>query len=127
MQYNRKRVFVSFDFDNDRPLKDFIIQQARREDSPFEICNWSLEEAAPEASWVKDARYRISQCHVVIVMVGRRTHKAQGVCKEVRIARMMGKKVVQIIGYSDGKYIPVPGAGKLYRWNWDNLKTILGG
>ncbi len=31
----KKRVFVSFDFDNDRTLKDFIIGQARLPDSPF--------------------------------------------------------------------------------------------
>lgn len=35
-------VFVSFDFDNDRKLKDFIVMQARRTDSPFNIIDLSL-------------------------------------------------------------------------------------
>ena len=43
-------IFVSFDFDNDRKLKDFIIQQARRADSPFEVIDHSLKETAPERS-----------------------------------------------------------------------------
>jgi hypothetical protein len=33
----KKRVFVSFDFDNDKVLKDFIVGQSRLPDSPFEV------------------------------------------------------------------------------------------
>jgi len=33
----KTRVFVSYDFDNDKALYHFVIQQARRSDSPFEI------------------------------------------------------------------------------------------
>lgn len=33
----KKRVFVSFDFDNDKVLKDFVIGQSRLTDSPFEV------------------------------------------------------------------------------------------
>jgi len=47
----KKRVFVSFDFDNDKKLKDFIIGQSRLEDSPFEIIDHSLKEVAPEKEW----------------------------------------------------------------------------
>ena len=31
----KKPVFVSFDFDHDRVLKDFILGQAKLQDSPF--------------------------------------------------------------------------------------------
>jgi hypothetical protein len=44
----KKKVFVSFDFDNDKVLKDFIIGQAKLDDSPFEVIDFSLKEAAPE-------------------------------------------------------------------------------
>lgn len=38
MATNRKaRVFVSFDFDNDRMLKDFVVGKAKNVDSPFEV------------------------------------------------------------------------------------------
>ena len=33
---NKTRVFVSFDFDNDKALKEFIIGQSRLPDSPKE-------------------------------------------------------------------------------------------
>ena len=118
-------IFVSFDFDHDRRLKDFIIQQARRPDSPFEVIDHSLKEAAPEKSWEIKAYKAIGRARVVLVMVGPHTHSAPGVLKEIRMAREQGKKVVQIIGYRDGSYTPVKDAGQLYRWSWENLRRIL--
>ncbi|WP_080420530.1 TIR domain-containing protein [Burkholderia ubonensis] len=122
----KTRVFVSFDFDNDRVLKDFILGQAKLGDSPFEIIDHSLKEAAPERDWEKKARAAISRADIVVVMVGPKTHKAQGVLKEVAMAREAGVKIVQVIGYKDGDYTAVPDAGRLYAWNWENLKKLLG-
>lgn len=121
----KKRVFVSFDFDNDRVLKDFIIGQSKLPDSPFEVIDHSLKEAAPEKDWEEKARRAIKRAELVIVMVGPKTHKASGVLKEVKIARKEEIKIIQIIGYKDGNYTPVPNAGRLYSWNWENLKKLL--
>ncbi len=124
MLKRKPRVFVSFDFDHDHVLKEFIIQQARREDSPFEIEDWSLKEAAPEKDWEDKARAKIARSDKVIVMVGPQTYRARGVLKEVKIARELNKPVSQVIGYREGDYQAVPNAGRLYRWNWENLKTL---
>ena len=121
----KKKVFVSFDYDNDKILKDFIIGQSKLEDSPFDIIDHSLKEAAPERNWEQKADQAIARSDIVIVMVGKHTHKAQGVLKEVNMARNRSKKIVQVIGYKDGDYTPVPNAGKLYRWSWENLKNLL--
>lgn len=122
----KKRVFVSFDFDNDRVLKDFIIGQSRLADSPFEIIDTSLKEAAPMKTWEEKARTAINCSDMVIVMVGKETYRAPGVLKEIKFARDAGVKIVQMIGYRDGNYTAVPDAGRLYAWNWDNLKKLLG-
>ena len=122
----KKKVFVSFDYDNDKILKDFIVGQANLTDSPFEISDWSMKEAAPEKSWEEKAETRIKRSDIVIVMVGSHTYKAPGVLKEVQMARNNNKPIVQIIGHKDGNYSPVPGAGRLYSWNWDNLKKVIG-
>jgi len=121
----KKRVFISFDFDNDKALRDFMVGQSRLPDSPFEISDWSMKEAAPQRNWEDEARARIKRSDVVIVMIGPKTHKASGVLKEVGIAREEGITIFQIIGYKDGDYTPVPGAGRLYSWNWENLKKLL--
>lgn len=122
----KKRVLVSFDYDNDRIVKEFVIGQSRLPDSPFEVIDCSLKEAAPMKTWEDKARAAIKRSEIVIVMVGKFTHQAPGVLKEIRMAREEGKRIVQIIGYKDGNYTSVSGAGMLYSWNWENLKKILG-
>ena len=114
-----------WNFDNDKALKEFIIGQARNPDSPFEIIDFSLKEAAPMATWEEKAKAAIRRAELVLVIVGHSTHKAPGVLKEVRMAREEGKKIVQMIGYREGSYTAVPAAGELYRWNWENLKKLL--
>lgn len=122
----KKRAFISYDFDNDKALKDFIIGQAHLSDSPFEVVDTSLKEAAPMKTWEDKARAAINRSDIVIVMVGPNTYRAPGVLKEVKMAREEGIKIVQVIGYKDGNYTAVPDAGRLYAWNWDNLKGLLG-
>ena len=122
----RKRVFVSFDFDNDKALKDFLVGQARLPDSPFDVADHSLKEAQPERNWEAKARAAISRADVLIVMLGSRTRWASGVLKEVRMAQALGKPCFQIIGRQGGTSAwAVPGAGRTYLWNWKNLKTLL--
>ena len=77
----KKKVFVSFDFDNDKVLKDFIIGQAKLPDSPFEVSDHSLKEAKPEQDWLDHARRAIGRADVVIIMLGSKTKNAtNGMC-----------------------------------------------
>lgn len=122
----KKRAFISFDFDNDKILKDFIIGQSKNADSPFEVVDSSLKEAAPQREWEELAERRIQNSDVVVVMVGKDTHRAPGVLKEVAMARKHHVQIVQVIGYRDSSPIRVPDAGTLYSWDWENLKKILG-
>ena len=121
-----KKIFVSYDFDNDKKLKDFIIGQSRNADSPFSVIDHSLKEAAPERSWEAKAEAAIKRSDIVLVMVGPQTYRAPGVLKEIAMARRNRVPIVQVIGYKDGNYKAVPGAGQQYRWNWTNLKKLLG-
>ena len=50
MPFRKQRLFISFDFDNDKILRGFIVGQARNPDSPFEIEDWSMKKAAPQKS-----------------------------------------------------------------------------
>jgi hypothetical protein len=121
---NRKtRVFVSFDFDEDQKLKTFILAQAKNADSPFDIENWSLNEPAPQRTWQQKARERIARADVVLVMVGPHSYKSTGVLAEVAIANELKIPVRQVIGYKDASPTPVPGAGKLYKWDWRRLRS----
>ena len=122
----KKKVFVSFDFDNDKVLKDFLIGQAKLEDSPFEVADHSLKEAAPERNWLAKAAAAINRADVLIIMLGPKTKTASGVLKEVKVANELNRSRFQIIGYKDGSADwAVPNGGRTYRWDWKNLKKLL--
>ena len=120
------KILVSYDFDNDKALYDFIIGQARLPDSPFEVSDHSLKEAAPEKGWQVKAHAAISHADRFIVMLGSRTRYAAGVKQEVAMAKALGKPRFQVIGYRDGsKDWALPDAGATYVWSWDTLKKLL--
>ena len=124
----KAKVFISFDYDNDRNLKDFLVGQAKNEDSPFEISDWSLKEAAPEEDWEERAEEKIKRVDILCVIAGEKTYKANGVLKEIAIADSLNSedcsiKKFQLIGYSHKECPYVEGAGRRISWTWDNLKN----
>jgi len=122
----KKKVFISFDYDNDKTLKDFIIGQAKNSDSPFEVSDHSLKEAKPEKDWLEHAKRAIGRSDVFIIMLGPKTKNASGVLKELNAAIEKNKPKFQIIGYRDGTSDwAVPSGGRTYSWNWGNLKKLL--
>ncbi len=120
----KKKVFVSFDFDNDKALKDLLMGQAKNENSPFEIIDGSLKEASLEQDWLDKATVKIKSADLVIVILGTKTYKAPGVLKEIEIANEKSIKIVQLIGHPEKNCPKVGGAGRVYRWSWSNLKTM---
>jgi hypothetical protein len=120
---------VSFDYDHDSTLKDFLVGQAKNKDSPFELADWSINEAIT-GDWKKKAKERIRAVEVVAVICGEHTDAATGVSAEVTIAQEEGVSYFLLKGYAD-KTCKKPKAAtstdKLYNWTWDNLKTLIGG
>lgn len=120
----KKRLFCSFDFDNDRFLKEALIEQSRKPDSPFEVADHSLKEAAPEWDWERKAEAAIKRSAVVVVLLGTSTHRAPGVLKEVAMARRNEVPIFQLQP-QDKSPTAVPNAGRVYNWTWPNLKKLL--
>ena len=121
----KKRVFFSFDFDEDQNLKHHMVGQLKLDTSPFAAADWSMKKAVPQRNWESEAESRIGRSDVVVVLVGANTHKAPGVLKEVAITRRLRKPIVQIIGYKNSNPAPVPNAGRLLRWTWVNMTSVL--
>ena len=84
-----------------------------------------MKEAAPQCNWEDEAESRIARSDAVVVLVGQNTHKASGVLKEVAIARRLGKPIVQIIVDKNSSPTAVPNAGRLLKWTWDNMNSVL--
>ncbi|MET9294844.1 hypothetical protein [Streptomyces sp. NPDC003077] len=123
-----KRVFVSFDYDYDKILKDFLIGQARNEGSPFVIHDWSIKEASPD--WKVKARARIRASDLVIVICGEHTDAAVGVGIELKMAQEEGIDYFLLNGYNGQtgkKPTTARTTDKVYEWTWVNLERLVGG
>lgn len=125
----KKRAFISFDYDHDLDLKNLLVGQARNEESPFEIADFSIKEPL-SGDWKAKARTRIKGCAVVIVICGQYTHSASGVSAELKIAQEESVSYFLLKGRSDKtctKPTSAKSGDKIYRWTWDNLKALIGG
>ncbi len=125
----KKRVFISFDYDNDSDLKNLLVGQAKNEDSPFSIVDMSIKEAISK-DWKDKARIRIKGCDVIVVICGEFTDTASGVATEVKIAQDEDIPYFLLHGRADKKCVKPTSAAntdKIYRWTWENLKLLING
>ncbi len=126
---NKKRAYISFDFDHDSELKTLLVGQAKNPDSPFEIVDMSIKEAISE-NWRLSARRRIRSCDVVIVICGQYTNTASGVSAEVKIAQEENIPYFLLAGRSglrNVKPLAAKDSDMIYRWTWDNLRILIAG
>lgn len=125
----QKRAFISFDYDHDSDLKTMLIGQSKNDDSPFSIFDMSIKEAIAN-NWKENARRRIKGCDVVIVICGKHTDSASGVNIELKIAQEENIPYFLLYGRADEQCVAPTAAhvsDKLYRWTWDNLKSLING
>ena len=125
----KKRVFTSFDFDHDEELRNALVAQSRNPGSPFAMADWSVKGPIAE-SWKKKVRSRIQNADLVIVICGEHTHDARGVTAELTMAREEGKPYFLLRGRSSRTCTRPKSAtttDKMYKWTWDNLKSLIGG
>lgn len=125
----KKKVFISFDYDHDETLKTFLVGQSKHEDSPFELADWSIKEHI-DGDWKARARTRIRSVDIMAVLCGEYTDTAVGVSAEITIAQEENKPYFLLAGYADKtckKPLAAKSSDKMYKWTWENLKTLIGG
>ncbi len=124
-----KKIFISFDYDNDSDLKTLLVGQAKNPDTPFEISDYSVKEKLT-GDWKEKVRTRIKRVDQVIVICGEHTDTATGVNSEVKITKEEKKPYFLLYGRS-GKTCKKPknatSSDTMYKWTWDNLKALIGG
>jgi len=106
-----------------------FIGQSKNADSPFEIADRSIKEAVT-GDWKVKARQRIRAVDVVAVICGKHTDTATGVAAEVSIAQEERIPYFLLAGRAKGtnkKPTSAKSTDKLYKWTWDNLKTLIRG
>jgi len=126
---SKSKVFISFDYDNDSDLKTLLVGQAKHEDTPFDIADYSVKEAL-SGDWEEKVRTRMKKVEQVIFICGEHTYSASGVNAEVLIAQEEKIPYFLLAGRGDKtNYKPknAKESDKLYKWTWDNLKALIGG
>jgi len=118
----KTKVFVSYDFVHTLEMKNTLISESKRSDSPFSINDLSLNEKVTD--WQQRAREAIERCDVFVVLLRENTHQANGVLREVKMARQLNKRRFQL---REKGHCPKPieGAGDVVAWKWKNLKKQL--
>lgn len=125
----KTRMFISFDYDHDASLKTLLVGQAKNDDSPFSLADWSIKEHIDD-DWKTKACQRIKSVDVVCVICGEHTDSATGVSAELKIAQEEKVPYFLLKGYSEltcKKPKAAKSDDKIYNWTWPNLKALVGG
>ena len=122
------RAFISFDFDNNSTEKLLFAGQAKNSRTPFNIEDWSSKESLPQKEWEELIETKINKCNMLIVLVGKKTHTATGVVKEIAFAK---SKDVPVFGvYVDGADSSTTLPNGLQRnrtidWDWEKIASAI--
>jgi hypothetical protein len=125
----KKRAFISFDYDNDEVVRIYLSGQAKNADSPFDFKDNSVRDHLT-GDWQQKVRRRMDNIDVVIVLCGTKTHTAEGVAAELKIAKDLKKPYFLLAAYSDKtctKPTTATTSDKMYKWTWENLKRLING
>ena len=125
----KKRVFISFDYDNDEGAKTMLAGQAKLPDSPFDFTDASVKEHLT-GDWKDKVGRRMNNIDVVIILCGEKTHTAKGVAAELEIAQEKSLPYFHLAAYPNKNCTKPTSAkptDKVYRWTWDNVKALIGG
>lgn len=125
----KKRVFISFDYDNDEGIKVMLAGQAKLPDSPFDFTDASVKDHLT-GDWKEKVRRRMDNVDIVIILCGEKTHLATGVAEELSIAKNKGKEYFLLWGYPSKtctKPTTASPSEKIYKWTWPVLKDLVGG
>ena len=118
----KTRVFLSYDHEHDSDMKNNLIAESKRSDSPFSINDLSIREETLD--WQQKARAPIEKSDVFVILLGDDTHQASGVRREARMARQIGKRRFQLRKQRHNPK-PLENFGEVVAWKWKNLKKYL--
>ena len=121
-----KRVFIAFAVEDVRS-RDFLVGQARNENSPFEFVDMSVKQPW-ETDWESKCRTKIKGCDGVIALISKYTPSATGQLYEIRTAEEEKIPVMLMYSGSDRPVLPYSLTGRLVNvWNWSNIKSFING
>lgn len=123
---SKKRIFISFAIE-DSNLRDFLVGQAKNENSPFAFVDMSVKEPW-DSAWKTNCRREIKGCDGVLAIVTKHTKNADGQLWEVKCAKEEEIPRRGIYGYLDASKRPktLPSEFdevRVVNWTWSNIEN----
>jgi hypothetical protein len=109
----------------DKTLRDFLVGQAKNENSPFEFVDMSVKKPW-DSSWKTNCRTRIKGCDGVLAIVTKNTKYADGQLWEVKCAREERISLRGIWGSQNNRPVTLPKeleGVRVVNWTWENIKN----
>ncbi|MDI9340452.1 MAG: TIR domain-containing protein [Sediminibacterium sp.] len=122
----RKKVFISFAIE-DIQYRDYLVEQARKAHSPFDLIDMSVKKPWLEREWKWRCRNKINRCDAFIVLLGNNTKYSSGVKWEVKCARE-ARLPIRLMYIKKKGYVAIPDhlkGIKTMNWSWENLSNFL--
>jgi hypothetical protein len=123
------RAFISFDFDHDETSRMLFVGQGKTDSpTPFTVSDWSSKSALPEDQWEDLISAKISNCNLMIVLVGKNMGSATGVKKEIQFADDADVPVfgVYVNGADTTSTLPAGLArNRVISWKWSNIASAI--
>lgn len=122
----KKKIFISFAIE-DETYRNYLVQQAKNERSPFNFVDMSVKKPWSENEWNKRCRTKIKRCDGMIVMLSKNTFHSSGVRWEIKCAKEEGIPVIGMhIKKNNKEAVPPELKGiPIIEWTWDNLSRSL--
>jgi len=122
----KKKIFISFAIE-DETYRDYLVQQAKNERSPFSFVDMSVKKPWSEDEWKKRCRTKIKRCDGMIVMLSKNTFHSSGVRWEIKCAKEEGIPLIgmHIRKNNKGAIPPELKGIPVIDWTWDNLSKSL--
>lgn len=122
----KKRIFISFAIE-DAHYRDYLVEQARKEKSPFDFVDMSAKKAWKHSEWKRRCRTKIKGCDGVIALISKKTHLAHGAKWEIKCA--LEEKIptigMQVKWHDKGAKPKELKNKKVIRWTWENIAEFI--
>ncbi len=119
-----KRVFIAFAVE-DKLFRDFVVGQAKNNNSPFEFIDMSVKTPW-ETDWETKCRARIRTCDGMIALISKNTPSASGEIFEMQCAVDENIPLMPMYINQDRPYLPeVIRNRRVSLWSWDNLRNFV--
>lgn len=120
----KKKVYISYDFANDRTFKNELVAASQADGANFKIANWSMKPENINPKTLKDIKFHISKCDALVVLVGEHTATSESMKQERDLATALKKPIITLLAHPQNK--TPEGTDQSHDWSPDTLKDLLG-